>query len=423
MRTRISSLATAFACLPLIAPLARAQDDPAEIAYDLSVTERPLNNQGPGFARLGGWTLTPRLDLGLRYDDNIYATPNDEIDDLITTIVPVASLASDWNRHQVEFEAGGSIGLYETNTDEDYHDYYFQNSTVLDVVQGTQLSTDLLYRHAYTPRTSSANIGAAKEPLTYDQRAASLGLKRDISIFTLSLSGGIDRLTYAKSQAIGGGTINNSDQDRTQTNLGMRLGYEPIPTATAYLGIGYQDVDYDDPTRFGGPDRNNSGFSIDLGGSKTISDLWVIDLAIGYKPRNFADSSLEDISGLNALTLRGDVLWNPTALTSVMGTLSRQTYETTEPGASAIVSTFGALNVEHQLLQSLVITAGLDYNDSEYDGSSRNDRDFGLSAGLNYTLTRFASLRAEYSYRERDSTDNTADYDKNLAQIALRLSF
>ncbi|MCF7978835.1 MAG: hypothetical protein K9L82_12610, partial [Chromatiaceae bacterium] len=86
MRTRISSLATAFACLPLIAPLARAQDDPAEIAYDLSVTERPLNNQGPGFARLGGWTLTPRLDLGLRYDDNIYATPNDEIDDLITTI-------------------------------------------------------------------------------------------------------------------------------------------------------------------------------------------------------------------------------------------------------------------------------------------------------------------------------------------------
>lgn len=402
---------------------AHAQDSPGDIAFDVGNVLRPLEARDIGSLRLGAWLLTPVIDIGQTYDDNIFATPENEVDDYITDIDPVITLTSDWNRHQTEFELGGSFGFYQANPDENRRDYSIANTTVLDVWAGTQLTSDLLYRHAQTPRTSSDNIGAAAEPLRFDQRRASLALARNLSIFTLSLSGAVDRLTYSESKAIGGGTIDNADRDRTTSNYAVTLGYEPFPQSSASLSVGYEDVDYDDSAQFGGPDRDNNGFVIDLSASKTISDLWSIDLNLGYHAREFADPDLDDLSGSKAIILGADVQWDPTPITSVTATFLRRSYETSEPGASAIVGTFATLGVEHQLLRQLVFSAGLDYNFSDYDGAAREDNDYGLTLGLEYPLMRFLAMQADYSYRERDSTDDSADYDKNTAYLGLRLSF
>lgn len=408
-------------------PTAQAQD-PSEIAYDISVGQRTLETQrlleryDIGSARLGAWLMTPILELNQIFDDNIFATPDDEIDDRITTIRPEVELESDWNRHQLLFEAGAEIGLYQDNGDEDYQDYDFRNRTQIDISHGTRLTADLSYAHEHTPRSSSENIGAAAEPVEFDRRTAKLGLDRSLGILTAGINGEIERLTFSKSNRIGGGTIDNSDRDRTETRFAARLGYEPFAESTAYLEIGFRDIDYDDPTVRGGPDRDSDGISIDLGANKIISEVWVIDLGLGYNPRRFADRQLDDITGAEALTLRGEALWNPTALTSVIGTLRRRTYETTVQDASAVVNTFGALNVEHQLLRSLTLDAGLNYSYSDFVGSSRDDRDSAVSAGLEYVLTRFVSIRADYRFRQRNSSVDRADYDKHLAQIGLRLS-
>jgi hypothetical protein len=402
---------------------ARAQDTAGNIAYDLSNALSPLEARGIGSLRLGAWLLTPVVNIGQTYDDNIFARPDDEVDDFITEVDPVITLASDWNRHQTAFELGGSFGFYQENPDENRHDYSIANTTVLDIWAGTQLTTDLLYRHAQTPRTSPDNIGASAEPLRFDERRASLEFSRDLSIFTLSLSGTVKRLTHSKSKAVGGGTIDNADRDRTDTGYAISLGYEPFPQTSASLSVGYEDVDYDDSAQFGGPDRDNNGLAIDLSATKSFSELWVIGLNLGYRSREFADPSLDDLSGSSALVLGADVQWAPTRLTSLTATLARRSYETTQAGASAIVSTFATLGVQHQLLRHLEVSGGLDYNLSDYEGATREDRDYGLSLGLEYTLMRFLAIEAEYSYRERDSNDDSADYDKNTAYLGLRLSF
>ena len=196
----------------------------------------------------------------------------------------------------------------------------------------------------------------------------------------------------------------------------------PFPESTAYLDIGYQEVKYDDPTKFGGPNRDNSGFTADLGATKTFSDLWTIELGVGYRPRNFDDKSLENLTGAKALSFFGNLGWNITRLTTVNATVSRLSTEATEQDASAVVSTFGALNVEHQLLRSLTLNAGTDYNFSNFEGSPREDRDFGLNLGLQYNLVRYVSVRADYGYRERDSTENDSDYDRNTFYVGLQFS-
>ncbi|MBK1620647.1 hypothetical protein CKO42_19880 [Lamprobacter modestohalophilus] len=424
MRALIStSIVMAVAVQGLSISAAQAQDSAGDIAFDVSDALRPLEARGIGSLRLGAWLMTPVVNIGQTYDDNIFATPDDKVDDFITDIDPAITLASDWNRHQTAFKLDGSFGFYQENPDENRRDYSIANTTVFDVWAGTRLTTDLLYRHAQTPRTSPDNLDASAEPLRFDQRQAGLVLSRDLSIFTLSLSGTMKRLTYSNSEAVGGGTINNSDRDRTDSGYAITLGYQPFPQTSASLSLGYEDTDYDDAAQFGGPDRDNNGLTIDLNASKTISELWVIGLNLGYHQRNFADPSLDDLSGSKAIILGADVQWNPTRLTSVTATLLRRSYETTEAGASSIVSTFGTLGLEHQLLSQLVVSAGLDYNLSDYEGATREDHDYGLSLGLEYALMRFLAIEAEYSYRQRDSNVDSAGYDKNTAYLGLRLSF
>ena len=116
-----------------------------------------------------------------------------------------------------------------TRSGENYQDFYIQNDTTLDVAYGTRLNTGLLYRHAHTPRTSSDDLAGSAEPLMFNQGIFSLGFERDLSIFTLGVNGAVDRITYLDSKAIGGGTIDNSDRDRTQSNVAVGLGYVPLP--------------------------------------------------------------------------------------------------------------------------------------------------------------------------------------------------
>ncbi|WPL11515.1 hypothetical protein Thiosp_01262 [Thiorhodovibrio litoralis] len=403
--------------------IAQSDVDPAEVAYDVSVMDRPVVAYGPSAARLGAWLITPLLDVGRTYDSNVFATAENAESDSVNTFRPRVQLLSDWNRHAMEFEVGGDIGLYEKYSNENYHDYYFANDNTLDILTDNRIDLGLLYRHAHTPRTSSENIGESAEPLKYDQRAVRLGFQRYVGIITLGIGGQIDRITYANSEAIGGGTIDNSDRDNTQTDIGVTIGYEPFAESTAYLRIGSRDVDYDDSMKFGGYNRDSTGMTIALGAEKVMADLWVLNLDIGYAPRYYADARLEDITGGNAMTFGAELIWNPTALTSIISVANRQTYETIQEGAGGNVNTSYALNLEHQLLRSLVLTAGSGYSFSNYVGSDREDKDFDLSAGLQYFLLRMVSVTANYSYRERDSTEEGDNYDKHLAQIGLRLTF
>lgn len=63
--------------------------------------------------------MTPGVDLSLEYDDNIYLDPDNEEDDVITTVTPNISMAWDTSRLDVSLFASVSMEKYMDNTDED----------------------------------------------------------------------------------------------------------------------------------------------------------------------------------------------------------------------------------------------------------------------------------------------------------------
>jgi len=421
----------AFFCVSMVAlilsyPAASQAQSPNQkpsIDYAQSVAERPIETYGSSSVRLGSWLLIPNLEIAETYDSNIYATQSNVVDDFITVIKPRARLTSDWSVHQVQLEVGGNFGLYNKHKDENYNDYYVRNSNRLEIVRGTDLILGALYRHAVEPRTSSNNIYAAAEPVSYDLVSGNLGIERNLSVFKLLVDTNAEKITYANSERIGGGTINNSDQDRVVLNGGAKLSYETVPGNSAFVGLRLKDVNYEDPTRNGGPDRDNWGFEILLGASKSVSDLWVVDAYLGYAPSYYADPSLNDITGWRAFSIGGNLLWNPTALTSVIGHLDRRTNETTQTGASGQINTSLSLRVEHKLTRFILLDAGLGYTYSDYYGSTREDDTYRAGLGIAYYFTRLVSVRAAYDYRERDSSQDGDSYNEHTASLQLRVNY
>ena len=73
------------------------------------------------FATTGyaAFEMTPGVDLSLEYDDNIFLDPDNEEDDVITTVTPNISMAWETSRLDVSLFASVSMEKYMDNTDED----------------------------------------------------------------------------------------------------------------------------------------------------------------------------------------------------------------------------------------------------------------------------------------------------------------
>ncbi len=394
------------------------------VDYTQTVAERPVETaEEARFFRMGSWKLTPRLELSETFDSNIYIIRADERDDFITKLKPTARLESDWDVHSVMFEAGGDIGWYSDFSSENYQDYYVTNRNRLEVVHDTALLADVLVRQAHTPRASPDVDGRDAEPITYNMRRGSLGFERNVGLVGLKADIKAEDSTYADTDRLGGGTIDNAYRDLTRVDGGFKLTYNPEKTAQAYLTARVVDITYDDSRLGGRTNRNNSGYDLTVGARRALSDIWVFDASLGYAPRMFRDRTLNDIGGGDAIVLSAKALWNPTPVTSVVLDFKRQTFETIVTGASALVDTNVKLRLEHKLTEALVLDSDLSYTYDVFSGTSREDDVYRLGLGGAYFFTKFVSARASYGYRGRSSSDKANDYDRHVASLQLKMNY
>lgn len=413
--------------LPALAQAQDAAPRPAAretVDYSKPVSRRESETYRTLETRLGAWVFTPALELQERYDSNVYATETLIESDLITILKPRARLKSDWSVHSIAFETGADLGWYQTLTDEDYQDWYVRNDNRLEIRHGLDLTTKLLYRNAHVPRSSPDSLDAAAEPLTYDLVNGSLGLERALGQFGVRLDIEAQSLQYDDSHGrLTDRVIDNSDRNYDTLLGGVQFSYRPQPEAEAYLGARLRDIRYQDSTIKGGPNRDSQGYELKLGARKGFSDLWFLDAYLGYAPSFYDDETLADIRGDQAISAGAELLWSPTALTSVIGELERATYQTTESGASAIIRTGASLRLEHQFTRSTLFDVSLGYSRSDYYGSERKDDDYRAGVGAQYFLTRLVAVRAAYDYSERDSSRAGSSYDDHSASLQLRLNY
>lgn len=378
----------------------------------VTVTERQRPDLDPLGIRAGGFLVMPKLKVDGVYDDNVFATDNNTIDDFLAIISPSLRVISDWNTHSLEFHGGADVGRYADQTDEDYIHYNLGTSGRLDIQRGTSLTAGVDYVATTEDRGSPDDVNGT-EPTEYTILTPRFGGTHRWN--RVSLDVGAQAQIYDFDDVpSAGGIINNDDRDRTRYLLTMQGNYEIVPQYAAFLRVALNQVDYDSAVDDAGVNRDSDGYEIVAGTRIDLTGILFGDVFAGYRSQSYDDPSLKKVEGIS---YGGALTWNVTNLTTIKGSIQRTVDETTQAGASGYLSTAYNASVDHELLRNLLIglSAGLTNND--YEGISREDDVYRVGAYARYLMQRNLYLSLNYNYTNRDSSITGADYERNIIML------
>jgi hypothetical protein len=251
-RPAVPILALSAAALLLcdLAP-AFAQGEPSP---NVPVTQRPRPEFDPLGLRAGNFFIFPSVTVAETYDDNVFATPDDETSDFITVIAPRITVNSNFPRHSLGFGAGADVGFYASETDENFDDYFVNGDGRLDITRDSTLGANGNFGYFHETRDDPEDPGRT-EPARFFRYGGGLTFTQAFNRINVRLSGDVQREDYESSL--------DRDRDTTLYSFGLRTGYFVSPRINTFLQGTYNFEDRDilspPPESF---DRDSQGFGI-----------------------------------------------------------------------------------------------------------------------------------------------------------------
>lgn len=361
--------------------------------------------------RTGAFLVYPSVSLTGTYDDNVFATSDDEEDDFITTLRPEVRAESQWSRHQLTATAFGEFGFFADENDSNYEDFGAGIGGRLDVTRESRTTGNLSFARLNEGR-DSPDEGGVDEVTQYWQYNARLSHRHSFVRFFVQPT-----LTASRTSFESAGDLSNAQRDRNRYGGGLRVGFNVSPSINVFAEGNGDVVEYDDS---GAVDRDSTGFNVRGGAEIDITRLIVGEFSIGYDRREYDDDALDDAQGLAATV---GLTWTPTQLTTVLVNATSGVDETTVvfdgEQASGNLRSALALGVRHELRRNIILNGDVNYIRDDFEGTARTDDTFGVGAGVSYLINRNLSVNASYTFTTRDSDDDTAEYDRNLFRVGL----
>lgn len=383
-----------------------------------------INNAAPDLApflsqgvRAGAFVFKPELTLGMEYNDNVYATKNNTESDWIASVKPRIRAISLWSRHEIKLDAGLDSMEYLDNSGEDHTNAHVLAGGRLDVVRGTYIEAQGGYEKLHEERGSPDAQNAWDEPASYDRLSASGTINRQSGRFALTAEGEVLNYRFDRVGLVGGGSENLDYRNRTEYTTRARVAYAQLPGVAPFIECRYDRRQYEEENE---AQRNSEGYRIGAGTEIYMGGITQGEIFGGYLHQNY-----EDREDFNSAWYGGSLSWEATRLTSVKATVERLIRETTQAGASGILSTEARLLVQHELLRNLIIGAGFAYIDDDYKGLDLTDKYYQAGPRVNYLWNRYLSAGLKYDFTQKNSSryESLREYETNRVIITVTGSF
>lgn len=384
-----------------VAVTAEAQDSFFERSRYVAVADRAQPEYDPVPIRAGGFELRPRLQTGIGYRTNVFATTTDETGDAFAVVAPSIDATSTWSRH----ELGASLRAEHT----EYIDSGFESATDLAarVFGAVDVSSELgvvgavLAEQTFEPRASAASDPNAAEQVQVDRFGGELGANFERGRFALRGRVSLDSYDYNDVPLNGGGTLEQDFRDRDETAGSVRASYAPNRDWAVFVeGVATQR-DYNDPSGPNALNRDVQGQTVRVGSNFELPVLLRGDIAVGYHQFDYDDPATENVDGLS---VEGNLAWFVSQLTTVSANASRRVVDPgLETSTSATLSA-ASVTVDHELRRNWLVDAGVNYSNYTFEDLEREDDRYDFRLGTLWKVNRNASLRLSYVYTDQDST-------------------
>lgn len=281
------------------------------------------------------------------------------------------------------------------------------------------------YALDHEPRTTPLAEGAAAEPVPVRRAEVAAGLHYSPGTrLSADLRLAATRLDYDDVPRVGGGflppvlrTINNDDRDRLHFAAAGRVGWHFTDLASVYLRGSAGRIGY-------GAARDDYGFARDAetrrwaaGVTAGVPGAWRAYLEAGQISHAAADRRLP---AQTALAVAAGATVAVTPLMTGQVRLFTEAGETTEPFASAVLVRGGEMEVEHELLRSVILLSHLRLEVRDYLGPlGRRDLYHEQGAGVRWRIGRVFRLEAAVRREELQAAFASDGYAAAEATVRL----
>jgi hypothetical protein len=389
-------------------------DQPVPVPGD---TEDPYAPLG---LRLGSFRLFPAIEGFLGYTNNVFADPNDPAGGSYYRIVPELEVISDWIRHELR--------AFVSVDHESFFDYSGETTTGIDSELEGRLDISerdvagLLLSYSIIPETrGDPNVPqAVVEPPNSLVGVAEGTYAHQFGRVELSLRGAIEDFTYENALLSDGTVVDNSDRDYLDFNGTARASVTVDDgSREIFIEAGANRRNYRDQFDSNGIERGSRGYDVLVGVAYDDGGPLSGEIGVGYLQQFPDDPNLRTV---DSIAFEASLIWTPSALTTFTFEGSILPEETVlDPDASGVLVYTASLGVEHAFRRNLIGSAGFIYAQSDYVGSTRVERDYLATLGLDYLVNRWLSFQLDASYHTFDSTVVGEDYDEARIEFGVRL--
>jgi len=419
MMKLLTTAAIAAALLAAAPAVALAQDLGANFKRDknTSVKQRPRPDYEAVGAKVGGFTLYPRVTVDLVSDDNIYAVASGTQSDTIWKVKPEVAVRSNWSRNALGAFASSSINRYSDFDTENTEEYTLAVNGRVDVERGSYVSGSLQWQALAEPRsaiTAGTPAGATPKPVEYYLWTGNVTAVKEFN--RLRMTGKLDNKNYEYDDQ--GQAFDQNTRNRRETFYGGKAEYAASPDTAVFASLVGNTKDYD----LASVGRDSDGYVVAVGANFDLSQAVRGEVEAGYMSQSYDNPAFADVDGLSA---KGRVEWFPTELTTLNVSGSRSIEESVAAGSQGNISNTISLGVDHELLRNVLLSAQGGFGKDNYEGIDRSDKRTNFKATATYLLNRRVGLFLDYTYLKQESSGSAkaSSFKDNKLMASIALQF
>jgi hypothetical protein len=425
----VRAAAAGLGCALVLGGVAVAQE--YDRGRNVSVMERERKDYDAIGIHVGGFSVFPRLDTRLVYSSNVFATDSNKTADTYLALTPSIEARSNWNRHQLQGDAGLRLRRFADTTALNENGWYVHTNGRLDI-HGESYATATLGAERSFEEPGSTNFpGNAAKPIPLNQWTAGVRDVTQLNRLRLSAGATYQDLDYHNVPIVFDPanplltTVDTYGRDRHAWAYDGKAEYAISPDTAVFGQLTYTDTNYKNPGNVGrGPDRDSEETGIQVGANFDLSALVRGEVGAGYVQRKY-DNTFNTIAfpKVSGLALKGQVEYFPSQLTTVTFNLRRSVEDGTDNNAGGYFATGGGLRVDHEVRPNILVNAAADYENDTFEGNTRTDKVTTVSAGATYLLNRGLGVNGSLGYVNRDSSSTSQfdSYDEVRASVGIVL--
>jgi hypothetical protein len=215
------------------------------------------------------------------------------------------------------------------------------------------------------------------------------------------------------SVSIAGVPVTQAPRDRIEFESSLTLRYDVAPLRSLVLAVRETEIHHT-AAPSGIPSTDSRGLTLLAGVDFAPSALWHVSALAGVQARTYASSAYSnDVAPVAEV----NVVWQPSGLTTVTGTLDRRIEDAAEEGFVSYTLTSARLSVDHELRRDILLGAHANYDNLAYNHGGGTSVFAGGGASVTWLTSRNLHVVGSFEHVTKTSRDGNFGDDVLMLKL------